>query len=321
MNQIGKSLLLFLHGSGDDGSYLNYQLTSLSLPSIGQSFAAEVSGSLQLDLLTPGSLFVLLYHLLWSHIIVAHSKPYSPANMMNMHVWFDRSTEFDYLGRNDNFEDDRGIDSSIDSLVKLIDSQEPYVSLIIGGFSMGGGMSLHLLDRIRTIPRFESRLLGAFAISSYLVSSSRIFSNTLPNSSDRKIPIFMMHGTADSLIRYAWGRETFASLEAMDDRYRGTFKRFSVDHDLDPIMVRYYTYQSNREIIIYVSFLSLWIGCVKSCIQCSPIICLIESSLPALSTLSTSFFKLQKIRLKLWQVEILWPVTLRSIWSLHYIEK
>ncbi|NXI66327.1 LYPL1 protein, partial [Anseranas semipalmata] len=79
---------------------------------------------------------------------------------------------------------------------------------IVGGFSMGGGMAMHLAYR------FHQDLAGVFALSSFLNKDSAVY-QTLKRD-ERVLPeLFQCHGTADELVLYSWGEETNKMLKSL----------------------------------------------------------------------------------------------------------
>ena len=77
--------------------------------------------------------------------------------------------------------------------------------LFVGGFSMGGGLALHLLRR--SLP---PNLCGVFTIGSFLTSNSSLLTGN--DGALATIPVLMMHGAEDQLVPPAWGRATGSSL-------------------------------------------------------------------------------------------------------------
>uniref|UniRef100_UPI003AB05A23 lysophospholipase-like protein 1 isoform X4 n=1 Tax=Centroberyx gerrardi TaxID=166262 RepID=UPI003AB05A23 len=77
----------------------------------------------------------------------------------------------------------------------------PKHRMIIGGFSMGGAMALHLACR------YHPDIAGVFALSSFLNKDSVAFQervragNSLPD-------LFQCHGTSDDLVLHQWGEDT-----------------------------------------------------------------------------------------------------------------
>ncbi|XP_043917358.1 lysophospholipase-like protein 1 [Protopterus annectens] len=174
--------VIFLHGSGDTGPGIR----------------AWVKDVLNEDLVFP-------------HIRVVYptapARPYTPMNENLSNVWFNR-----YNLLNDSTEHIETIDSMGRILTNFVEQEVqsgiPLNRIIIGGFSMGGGMAIHLAYR------FLPHVAGVFALSSFLNKESicyqvlREYSGPLPE-------LFQCHGESDDLILHQWGEETNKELKAL----------------------------------------------------------------------------------------------------------
>jgi predicted esterase len=79
---------------------------------------------------------------------------------------------------------------------------------MVAGFSMGGGLALHLLRQPR-----PAWLAGIFTAGSFLSSSSHVYTSpSLGDYRQRDLPILMTHGESDELIPIAWGEQTHRNL-------------------------------------------------------------------------------------------------------------
>lgn len=169
----GKGVLIFLHGSGGNGSEVRSYLESLPLPKYGYNTFGDVLSSWNIDLYTP----------------TAKERRYSACYGERMNVWFDRSENFQEEGLA-TAEDTAGIDQSIDFLrnyIRDIEKSKPFDYLILGGFSMGGGLALHSYRR-----EIHPKLQAVFCISSWASDPSALFRD--PLSSHRGLPLLMLHG-------------------------------------------------------------------------------------------------------------------------------
>ncbi|XP_072317489.1 lysophospholipase-like protein 1 [Eucyclogobius newberryi] len=175
--------VLFLHGSGDTG----------------QGLRAWVR-----DVMTPDLAF--------SHIRViyptAPERPYTPMRGALSSVWFDRLK----ISR-DCPEHLDSIDAMAELLGSVIQDEVnagiPKHRIIIGGFSMGGAMALHLTCR------FHPDVGGVFALSSFLNKDSAAF-QAVEERCGRGLPVpelLQCHGTSDDLVLPQWGRVTSALLQ------------------------------------------------------------------------------------------------------------
>uniref|UniRef100_A0A3Q3W9R6 palmitoyl-protein hydrolase n=1 Tax=Mola mola TaxID=94237 RepID=A0A3Q3W9R6_MOLML len=166
--------VIFLHGSGDTG----------------QGLRAWVR-----DVMTPDLAF--------GHIRViyptAPARPYTPMRGSLSTVWFDRNK----ISR-DCPEHLESIDAMCSTLGSVIQDEVnigiPKHRIIIGGFSMGGAMALHLACR------HHPDVAGVFALSSFLNKDSLAFQ---VNHSRLPLPeLFQCHGTNDDLVLHQWGEDT-----------------------------------------------------------------------------------------------------------------
>nr|CAD7452456.1 unnamed protein product [Timema tahoe] len=151
----------------------------------------------------------------WSHRPVSKSF-YEILFKNNMfqrsNVWFDR---IDISPRVP--EHLETVDSMARELVTLIQQEVssgvPLSRIIVGGFSMGGAMALHLGYR------FLPQLAGVFALSSFLNEKSAIYEvlsrRTIEAKQPNLPPLFMCHGDRDTLVPIKWGRETCDKLSKL----------------------------------------------------------------------------------------------------------
>jgi predicted esterase len=202
-----RNVIIFLHGSGGDGRELRAFLEAYRLPAFNMQTFRQVLDSWNTDLITPTSSL----------------RPYTPAGGETMNVWFDRTANFQVEGLRSK-EDTEGANRSLDSLISSLNLSS-YNHVIFGGFSMGGGLCLH---SYRTL--ISPKLRGVFTMGSFLVESSAVLTSSLIEDYS-KIPLLMMHGEDDSLIRINWGKATATSLHM-----RGLnvdFRRYPhTDHEL-----------------------------------------------------------------------------------------
>ncbi|MCJ1336722.1 hypothetical protein MMC09_002000 [Bachmanniomyces sp. S44760] len=134
----------------------------------------------------------------------APSIPITVNMGMRMPGWYDITT-FDDLAQ---AHDEPGIMRSKEYFNSLIKAEKdkgiPSERIVLGGFSQGGAISLF------TGLTYPDKLGGIFGLSSYLLLHTKIH-DMIPISSpnkDGKTTIFMGHGDADPLVRYAWGKQT-----------------------------------------------------------------------------------------------------------------
>lgn len=122
-------------------------------------------------------------------------------------MWFDR-----FKISNDCPEHLESIDSMCQVLTGLIDDEVKSgiekSRILIGGFSMGGCMAMHLAYRK------HPGLAGVFVLSGFLNKASAVYQDL--QQGGRVFPeLFQCHGTADDLVLHAWGEETNSNLKSL----------------------------------------------------------------------------------------------------------
>ncbi|EFN80378.1 lysophospholipase-like protein 1 [Harpegnathos saltator] len=155
----------------------------------------------------------------------APSQAYTPNDGMLQNVWFDRMAISNQVP-----EHVKSIDSMCQDVSKLIEKEVedgiPYNRIILGGFSMGGALALHLTYR------YKPSIAGCFAMSSFLNKGSLIYEHLKINPENNKVPLLQYHGTADTLVPIEWGEETAKNMKEL-----GVNVKFvplpNMDHDLN----------------------------------------------------------------------------------------
>lgn len=219
MMEISNTVLVFLHGSGGDGVELRAFLECVPIEEfVGKTFreACDVSN---IDLVTPTS----------------ELRNYKPNMNIPTRVWFNRSSEFHQLGVNDSYEDVDGINESINKIMILLnDLSRQYKHIVIGGFSMGGGLALHLMRYCLPL-----NIRGIFSIGSFVIKSS-ILNTVSIRPENKNIPLLMMHGDDDEMIKLAWGQYTATSLHLSEidvqfKEYKGLTHEIGIEQLVDLI--------------------------------------------------------------------------------------
>ncbi|KAM9488079.1 lysophospholipase-like protein 1 isoform 1-T1 [Clarias gariepinus] len=178
VSQTGKhtASVIFLHGSGDTGQGLRAWVRDV----LAQDMAFE-----HIRVIYP----------------TAPARPYTPMHGTLSHVWFDR-----YKISRDCPEHLESIDEMCHNLGAVVQDEiqagVPKHRMIIGGFSMGGAMALHLACR------YHQDVAGVFALSSFLNKDSVAY-QAVEDAVERQLPeLLQCHGTADELVSHTWGEET-----------------------------------------------------------------------------------------------------------------
>lgn len=94
--------------------------------------------------------------------------------------------------------------------------------ILLAGFSQGGVIALH------TGLRFPKKLAGIMALSTYLPTTEQL--KTERTASNDKTPIFMAHGTMDSIIHPRIAKQAFNHLTAMN--YSISWHEYPMEHSL-----------------------------------------------------------------------------------------
>ncbi|XP_055089445.1 lysophospholipase-like protein 1 isoform X4 [Symphalangus syndactylus] len=113
---------------------------------------------------------------------------------------------------NDCPEHLESIDVMCQALTDLIDEEVKSGikknRILIGGFSMGGCMAMHLAYRN------HQDVAGVFALSSFLNKASAVY-QALQKSNGVLPELFQCHGTADELVLHSWAEETNSMLKSL----------------------------------------------------------------------------------------------------------
>ncbi|XP_026857423.2 lysophospholipase-like protein 1 isoform X2 [Electrophorus electricus] len=136
----------------------------------------------------------------------APARPYTPMHGALSHVWFDRYK----ISRNcpEHLESIEEMCSNLGAVVHdEIRAGVPEHRMVIGGFSMGGAMALHLACR------YHQDVAGVFSLSSFLNRDSVVY-QVVEGAAGQPLPeLLQCHGTADELVSHAWGEETSCLLK------------------------------------------------------------------------------------------------------------
>ncbi|KAJ1631089.1 Alpha/Beta hydrolase protein [Pavlovales sp. CCMP2436] len=180
-----KAVLIFLHGSGDSGPGVRSALRQVA----SGHFMATMRER-GVEVVTPS----------------ADPRSYFESPLSLSSVWFDRTDMSPSAP-----EKTDSIEQSAKRLAALLDQVEqagvPAHRIVVGGFSMGGGMALNLALR-----EADRGLAGVFALSGYMCFQSPAFALA---SAKRLPPVYMRHGAADGFILPEWGAATADELRAL----------------------------------------------------------------------------------------------------------
>ena len=141
---------------------------------------------------------------------------------MRMRTWYDIAD--DPIRR----EDERGVRAS-QGLIEAVIAREkqrgtPARSLVLAGFSQGGAIAL------QTGLRHAERIAGIMALSTYLPLADKLAAEA--SSANRDVPIFMAHGTGDSVIPHARAMQSRDLLKSLG--YSPQWHEYAMPHSVCP---------------------------------------------------------------------------------------
>jgi len=189
----------FFHGSGSSGSDVETWLSSLTSRKLTFPHIKIVYPS-------------------------APSQPYTAAGGLPSNVWFDRSAIAISAP-----EKKSSLDSMCNAVSDLIDKEiasgVPLNRIVIGGFSMGGALALHVAYR------FKKTLAGCVAMSSFLNNNSLVYEALKIEGGQNTPPLLQFHGSSDGLVPFKWGVTTHNTLKSLGVRSE-LVPLEGVDHEL-----------------------------------------------------------------------------------------
>ena len=129
----------------------------------------------------------------------APMQPVSINNGYVMRAWYD--VKWGDLEGKSKQADERGVRASEAAVARLIDGEIAagiaFDKIVLAGFSQGGAIAL------QTALRYPKRLAGVMALSTYLPLHENLAAEAAADN--RKIPVFMAHGTQDNVVAYQMG--------------------------------------------------------------------------------------------------------------------
>jgi len=150
-------------------------------------------------------------------------QPYTPCDGELSNVWFDR------LEINSSVPE---VADSIDLIGKDIkqlikeenDKGIPNNRIIVGGFSMGGGLALH------TAYRWHRDFAGVFVLSSFLNKDSAVY-KALETDCAEVPELLQFHGGSDDLVPLDAGKNTFDKLSSLGVKGKFIVEQYN-DHSV-----------------------------------------------------------------------------------------
>ena len=141
---------------------------------------------------------------------------------MRMRAWYDIT---DGAIRR---EDERGVRASQGLIEALIAREKQRGTqagrLVLAGFSQGGAIAL------QTALRHAERIAGIMALSTYLPLADKLAAEA--STANRDVPIFVAHGTWDSVIPHAWAVQSHDLLKSLG--YSPEWHEYAMPHSVCP---------------------------------------------------------------------------------------
>jgi phospholipase/carboxylesterase len=138
---------------------------------------------------------------------------------MVMRAWYDVTGDV-----RDRVGDERGVRASQARIEALVDAEKARGvadgAIVLAGFSQGGAIALH------TGLRHRERLAGIMALSTYLPVAHTLEAEAA--AANRDVPVFMAHGTYDTVIAIARARESRDTLRAAG--YQVDWREYPMAH-------------------------------------------------------------------------------------------
>jgi phospholipase/carboxylesterase len=137
--------------------------------------------------------------------------PHAPVRPVTINAGMRMRAWYDIFGfESQSGQDEAGIKASAAAVSALVGRENargiPASRIVLAGFSQGGAMSLYIGAR------YPQKIAGILALSCYLPLASNFAAERL--ASNQSTPIFMAHGSLDTVIEERRGLESRAALEA-----------------------------------------------------------------------------------------------------------
>ena len=195
-----RASIIWLHGLGADGNDFVPIVPELGLPDVA------------------GIRFVFPH---------APHRPVTINGGYVMRAWYDIVAP-DMAAR----EDEAGIRDSAGAVQNLIEREigggVAPGNIVLAGFSQGGAIALH------TALRFKAPLAGVLALSTYLPLANRLPDEA--NTANAGIPIWMGHGTADTVVPVSLAERSRDLLQQAG--YDVAWHAYAMGHSVVPDEIR-----------------------------------------------------------------------------------
>lgn len=155
--------------------------------------------------------------------------PHAPVRPVTLNAGYAMRAWYDIIGL-DRFaaQDELGVhaaDLEIRALVRRENERGiPTHRIVLAGFSQGGAMALY------TGTRLPEKLAGMIGLSCYLLLAPKLAAER--SAANLDTPIFMAHGTQDSVVSLQFGEESRRALEAVG--YSVEWHTYPMPHAVSP---------------------------------------------------------------------------------------
>lgn len=156
--------------------------------------------------------------------------PTAPTRPITLNGGFPMPGWFDINGLDESSPEDRaGFEEAKQRIARIVQGEVeagvPADKIVLGGFSQGGAVTLHLALRS------EVRLGGAVILSGWLPLKADY--PAALTEVGKTMPYFHGHGDADGIVRHQWGQHSAEKLKELGLNY--TFKTYrGLDHGATP---------------------------------------------------------------------------------------
>lgn len=155
--------------------------------------------------------------------------PHAPIMPVTLNHGYEMRAWYDIYGLDRNAKiDTPGIAASVRRVEHLIEQEIkqgiPSDQIIVAGFSQGAVIALS------TGLTFTQPLGGIIALSGYLPNAKFIIETASP--ANQTIPIFLAHGTEDTVVPYALGKAAYLTLE--EAHYAVDWHSYVMGHSVCP---------------------------------------------------------------------------------------
>lgn len=155
--------------------------------------------------------------------------PHAPQRPVTVNMGYVMPAWYDvYSLEKNGKQDSQGIAQSVQALQALISAEHtkgvPTRKIVLAGFSQGGVIALH------TALTYSHQLAGVMGLSTYLPLYDELMQNA--DEANKNIPIFIAHGTQDTVLNLTLGEHLRDTLTAHG--YQPQWHQYAMPHAVIP---------------------------------------------------------------------------------------